>query len=142
MPDSLGVNNRGLHYRFFDVMYTPRSRRYLSEDYGFCRLWRSIGGKIYAHANSNLSHQGSKLYRGKFRRVFEQPILRRRLGLPCGQPRCGCTAADICSRMSEGLNKAHPKSKLTRRQSCIQYRQYGKARQRSQVIFSDWYKAV
>ena len=66
VPDSLGVNNRGLHYRFFDVMIDPESRRYLSEDYGFCRLWRSIGGKIYADANSSLSHQGSKLYRGNF----------------------------------------------------------------------------
>ena len=27
----------GVHYRFFDVMVDPESRRYLSEDYGFCR---------------------------------------------------------------------------------------------------------
>ena len=66
VPDSLGVDDRGLHYRFFDVMMDPESRRYLSEDYGFCRLWRSLGGKIHADANSSLSHQGSKLYRGNF----------------------------------------------------------------------------
>jgi hypothetical protein len=50
----------GVHYRFFDVMVDPESRRYLSEDYGFCRLWEKIGGKVYVDANSNLSHQGER----------------------------------------------------------------------------------
>ncbi|MDO5638516.1 MAG: hypothetical protein Q4G28_01445 [Neisseria sp.] len=66
LPDSIGVGDRGLHYRFFDVMVDPESRRYLSEDYGFCKLWRDIGGKIHADGQSNLSHQGAKLYRGSF----------------------------------------------------------------------------
>lgn len=66
VPDSIGVLDRGLHYRFFDVMVDPVTRRYLSEDYGFCRLWSGLGESVYLDANSNLSHQGAKTYRGDF----------------------------------------------------------------------------
>lgn len=65
-PDSIGVEDQGLHYRFFDVMVDPKTRRYLSEDYGFCRLWSGLGEHIYVDANSNLTHQGAKLYCGSF----------------------------------------------------------------------------
>jgi len=63
MLDSIGAEH---YYRFFDVMVDPTSGRYLSEDYGFCRLWEKLGGSIYVDANSNLSHQGGKIYRGDF----------------------------------------------------------------------------
>ncbi|MET3497424.1 hypothetical protein [Variovorax boronicumulans] len=66
VPDSIGEADLGLHYRFFDVMVDPETRRYLSEDYGFCRLWSGLGESIYIDANSNLSHQGAKMYRGDF----------------------------------------------------------------------------
>ena len=66
VPDSVGVEDKGLHYRFFDVMVDPKTRRYLSEDYGFCRLWEGMGESMYIDANSNLSHQGAKLYRGNY----------------------------------------------------------------------------
>ena len=66
VPDSIGEADLGLHYRFFDVMVDPQTRRYLSEDYGFCRLWSGLGESIYIDANSNLTHQGAKLYRGNF----------------------------------------------------------------------------
>jgi hypothetical protein len=66
VPDSIGEADLGLHYRFFDVMIDPQTRRYLSEDYGFCRLWSGLGESIYIDANSNLTHQGAKLYRGDF----------------------------------------------------------------------------
>ena len=38
VPDGISDADQGLHYRFFDVMVDPVTRRYLSEDYGFCRL--------------------------------------------------------------------------------------------------------
>ena len=66
VPDSIGETDQGLHYRFFDVMVDPQTRRYLSEDYGFCRLWSGLGESIYIDANSNLTHQGAKMYRGDF----------------------------------------------------------------------------
>lgn len=65
-PDSLGVTNRGLHYRFFDCFVDPETKRYLSEDYAFCRLWNQLGGKVYIDTASNLTHQGYKTYRGPF----------------------------------------------------------------------------
>ena len=36
----------------FDCMIDPESRRYLSEDYAFCRRWQQVGGKIYADINT------------------------------------------------------------------------------------------
>jgi hypothetical protein len=47
-------------------MVDPETGRYLSEDYGFCRLWEKIGGEIYVDANSNLSHTGQRVYTGDF----------------------------------------------------------------------------
>ena len=40
------------------------SRRYLSEDFAFCRRWRDMGGKVYVDLNSKLQHAGQHLYRG------------------------------------------------------------------------------
>lgn len=82
-PDGIGDQNAGLHYRFFDVMVDPKSRRYLSEDYGFCRLWSGLGESIYVDANSNLTHQGAKLYRGDFANSL-QTALPAAVGAPVG----------------------------------------------------------
>lgn len=83
VPDSLGVPDQGLHYRFFDVMVDPVTRRYLSEDYGFCRLWSGLGESIYIDANSNLTHQGAKTYRGDFATSL-QTFLPHAVGAPAG----------------------------------------------------------
>jgi hypothetical protein len=74
----------GVHYRFFDVMVDPKSRRYLSEDYGFCRIWEKIGGKVYVDADSNLSHQGERLYTGDFAMTLKT-ALPSAVGAPEGQ---------------------------------------------------------
>lgn len=66
VSDSDYSDNLGFHYRFFDCSVDPQSRRYLSEDYHFCHLWKNIGGKIFVDAQSSLSHQGAKLYKGAF----------------------------------------------------------------------------
>jgi hypothetical protein len=73
-----------VHYRFFDVMVDPQSRRYLSEDYGFCRIWEAIGGEIYVDANSNLSHSGERLYRGDFGATL-RAASHHAVGAPKGQ---------------------------------------------------------
>ncbi|QOF80020.1 hypothetical protein [Variovorax sp. 38R] len=83
VPDSIGEADRGLHYRFFDVMVDPLTRRYLSEDYGFCRLWSGLGESVYIDANSNLTHQGAKLYRGDFAHSL-QASLSQAVGGPTG----------------------------------------------------------
>lgn len=43
----------------FDCMIDPVTRRYLSEDYAFCRRWQQMGGKIYADVGTTLGHVGN-----------------------------------------------------------------------------------
>jgi hypothetical protein len=65
VPDGPAGNPLAKFYwLFFDCMVDPDSRRYLSEDYAFCRRWRDMGGKVYADLNSELVHHGQYLFRG------------------------------------------------------------------------------
>jgi choline kinase len=48
----------------FDCMIDPDNRRYLSEDYAFCRRWQQIGGKIYADVQTTLGHVGNLPFSG------------------------------------------------------------------------------
>jgi hypothetical protein len=48
----------------FDCMIDPDSRRYLSEDYAFCRRWQQCDGKIYADINTTLGHVGNLPFSG------------------------------------------------------------------------------
>ena len=45
-------------------MIEPDTKRYLSEDYAFCRLWQKIGGKIYADIASGMTHYGNYSFKG------------------------------------------------------------------------------
>ena len=48
----------------FDCMIDPDSKRYLSEDYAFCRRWQQMGGKIYADVQTTLGHVGNLPFTG------------------------------------------------------------------------------
>lgn len=48
----------------FDCMIDPITRRYLSEDYAFCRRWQQIGGKIFADVTTVLGHVGNLRFNG------------------------------------------------------------------------------
>ncbi len=48
----------------FDCMIDPESRRYLSEDYAFCRRWQQCDGRIYADINTTLGHVGNLPFSG------------------------------------------------------------------------------
>ena len=52
------------NYTFFDTMIESQTRRYLSEDYAFCRLWQNMGGKIYADIISGMTHYGNYAFKG------------------------------------------------------------------------------
>lgn len=58
--------NRDLdqYYAVFDCMIDPVSRRYLSEDYAFCRRWQQMDGKIYADVMTVLGHVGNIRFQG------------------------------------------------------------------------------
>ena len=48
----------------FDCMIDPVSKRYLSEDYAFCRRWQNMGGKIYGDTQTTLGHVGNLSFGG------------------------------------------------------------------------------
>ena len=50
------------YYLFFETMLDLKNRRYLSEDYAFCKRWRDIGGKIYIYLPVVTTHFGSYAY--------------------------------------------------------------------------------
>ncbi len=57
-------------YALFDTMIDPDSRRYLSEDYMFCRTWQNMGGTVYLDPRTALSHVGHYTFRGNIRKLF------------------------------------------------------------------------
>ncbi len=58
------------NYAFFDTIIDPESKRYLSEDYAFCRLWQKIGGKVYADITSGMTHYGNYAFKGNVATQF------------------------------------------------------------------------
>lgn len=50
-------------YALFDTLI-DEDKRYLSEDYTFCRRWQKLGGKIYLDVNTVLGHIGSYTFKG------------------------------------------------------------------------------
>jgi len=57
---SYTINNE--LYDFFQTKIIDK--KYVSEDYGFCKLWESIGGKIYTDLTIKLNHIGNMTYCG------------------------------------------------------------------------------
>jgi hypothetical protein len=47
------------YYALFECMIDPKTREYLSEDFGFCRLWRELGGQIWLDSEGSLVHTGA-----------------------------------------------------------------------------------
>jgi len=61
------INNGDLKdnfYALFDTMIDPVDRRYLSEDYTFCRRWQDIGGDIWLDPTISLNHYGHFCFQG------------------------------------------------------------------------------
>ena len=61
------------NYAFFDTAVEPETKRYLSEDYAFCRLWQKIGGTVYADITSGLTHYGTYAFKGNVGTQFLPP---------------------------------------------------------------------
>lgn len=57
-------------YALFDSGIDEESRRYLSEDYYFCRLWQKIGGEVWVDPNTPLNHIGSYTFRSNLGNVL------------------------------------------------------------------------
>jgi hypothetical protein len=52
-------------YALFDCMIDPDTGDYLSEDYAFCRRWRSLGGRLWLDTWGELTHIGSHEFEGR-----------------------------------------------------------------------------
>lgn len=48
----------------FDCMIDPETKRYLSEDYAFCRRWQQMGGLIHLDVTAVLGHVGNIRFPG------------------------------------------------------------------------------
>ena len=57
-------------YLFFDTYLEPDTKRYLSEDYAFCRRWQNIGGEILLDPLVKLDHTGHFVFDGNLNNVF------------------------------------------------------------------------
>jgi hypothetical protein len=58
-------------YAFFDTMLDPKDKRYLSEDYTFCRRWQTIGGECWLDPTISLNHYGSFCFVGNPRQIIQ-----------------------------------------------------------------------
>jgi len=57
-------------YALFDCIIDPESRRYLSEDYTFCRRWQDMGGDVWLDPRTALNHVGHYTFRGNIRKLI------------------------------------------------------------------------
>ncbi|HET7849513.1 MAG TPA: hypothetical protein VFL51_10685 [Pseudolabrys sp.] len=60
------------NYALFECMIDPETKEYLSEDFGFCKRWRAIGGKIWLDAEGALTHTGAYDFVGNPAIRFEE----------------------------------------------------------------------
>lgn len=51
-------------FALFDTMIEESSKRYLSEDYTFCRRWQNMGGEIWLDPSISLNHYGTTGFQG------------------------------------------------------------------------------
>jgi glycosyltransferase involved in cell wall biosynthesis len=54
-------------YDFFRCQVNPDTKKYESEDYGFCKLWQECGGKIHSIPEIKLGHRGSYIFEGSLK---------------------------------------------------------------------------
>ena len=66
-----GHDTSDWNYAFFDTMIDPDSKRYLSEDYAFCRLWQKIDGTVLCGHNERFN----PLWNLRFQRKCRHSIL-------------------------------------------------------------------
>ena len=57
--DMAGIKHGDTIYDFWRTDIDPKSKRLLSEDYNFCDMWKSLGGKIYLAPYVKVVHVGT-----------------------------------------------------------------------------------
>lgn len=59
-------------YALWDTMIDPTDKRYLSEDYTFCRRWQQLGGEVWVDPNTRLNHVGAYTFEGNLKNILRQ----------------------------------------------------------------------
>lgn len=59
---SLNEEEQKWTYAFFNSYVDPEKHRFLSEDYGFCRYWQEIEGKVWTDPSIQMMHLGRMRY--------------------------------------------------------------------------------
>ena len=54
-------------YDIFQCKVNPETKKYESEDYGFCKLWKSLGGEITVVPDISLGHRGFNTFYGNLK---------------------------------------------------------------------------
>ena len=98
--NDVNINNNQINehfYALFDTMIDPVDRRYLSEDYTFCRRWQEIGGDIWLDPSISLNHYGHFCFQGNPNAIINwgEPIL------PPEQPREDVKTIDLPDEVAE-----------------------------------------
>ena len=52
-------------YNFFDTYHDPKTQEFYGEDFGFCKRWTDMGGKIYLYIMDYITHAGEYQYCGR-----------------------------------------------------------------------------
>ena len=60
---SMSLEEGNWTYAFFNS-YVDDDGRFLSEDYGFCRYWQKIGGKVWVDPSMDIKHLGRLNFEG------------------------------------------------------------------------------
>lgn len=64
--DIMGQNIKE-YVAIFACMIDPKTKRFLSEDYSFCRRYQALGGEIWADLTNPLAHIGTNVFAGDIR---------------------------------------------------------------------------
>lgn len=64
----------------FACMIDPPTRRFLSEDYSFCRRYQRLGGDIWADMTTSLAHLGTCMYHGDMRHRLPRSLRLENVG--------------------------------------------------------------
>ena len=72
--DAIGLDPKYDPYKYaiFNIEIDENTRELLSEDYYFCKLWRNMGGKIWADLSIRLDHTGYYKFSGDATKLKDQ----------------------------------------------------------------------
>ena len=86
--DDLGLLNdeeKKQNFALFDceLVDDPDGKRYLSEDFNFCRKWQNIGGKVHVDLSIPMTHVGTHVFEGNVMTFFAYPPHRHQWQCHC-----------------------------------------------------------